>query len=44
MAGNNYFRGAGMHLPGGAPEVVINSVPTVDNGFVKTLLEVKVKK
>jgi hypothetical protein len=44
MAGNAYFRGAGMHLPGGAPEVVINSVPTVDNGFVKTILEVKVKR
>ena len=28
LSGNDYFRGPGQHLPGGAPEVVINSVPT----------------
>lgn len=28
LSGNDYFLGPGKHLPGGAPEVVINSVPT----------------
>lgn len=42
MEGNKYFLGAGNHLPGGAPEVVIRSIPTVDNELVKTLLKVKV--
>ena len=28
LSGNDYFLGSGQHLPGGAPEMVINSVPT----------------
>lgn len=28
LSGNNYFKGSGQHLPGGAPELVIDSVPT----------------
>ncbi|HFT7228347.1 RHS repeat-associated core domain-containing protein [Enterobacter chengduensis] len=28
LSGNDYFLGPGQHLPGGAPEMVINSVPT----------------
>ncbi|WP_205534255.1 RHS repeat domain-containing protein, partial [Pectobacterium brasiliense] len=28
LGGNDYFLGPGQHLPGGAPEMVINSVPT----------------
>ncbi|MCX8474598.1 MAG: LysM peptidoglycan-binding domain-containing protein [Sphingomonas sp.] len=43
MTGNQYFLGAGNHLPGGAPEMVINSIPTVDSGAVTTVLHVKVK-
>jgi|TARA_R110001583_G_scaffold138403_1_gene290021 hypothetical protein len=43
MEGNQFFRGPGNHLPGGAPEMVIDSIPTVDTGNVKTLLEVLVK-
>ena len=42
LEGNEYFEGAGNHLPGGAPEMVINSIPTLDNNFVKTILSVKV--
>jgi hypothetical protein len=43
MTGNQYFQGAGNHLPGGAPEMVIDSIPTIDNQAVKTLLEVIVR-
>ena len=43
MEGNQYFLGAGNHLPGGAPEMVINSISTVDTNNVKTLLEVLIK-
>jgi hypothetical protein len=43
MSGNQYFLGAGNHLPGGAPEMVINPIPTVDNAAVKTLFEVIVQ-
>ncbi|EBS7635149.1 DUF4150 domain-containing protein [Salmonella enterica] len=28
LSGNDYFLGPGQHLPGGAPEMVINSIPT----------------
>ena len=28
LSGNDYFKGPGQHLPGGAPELVIDSVPT----------------
>ncbi|WP_207389162.1 hypothetical protein [Marinobacter halodurans] len=43
MEGNQYFLGPGNHLPGGAPEMVIDSIPTVDANGVTTLLEVLVK-
>lgn len=43
MEGNDYFRGAGKHLPGGHPEMVIKSIPTKDTSTVKTILKVKVK-
>jgi hypothetical protein len=43
MEGNQFFRGPGNHLPGGAPKMVIDSIPTVETGNVKTLLEVLVK-
>lgn len=43
LEGNKYFLGKGEHLPGGAPEVVIDSIPTKDSIFVKTILEVEVK-
>lgn len=44
LEGNVYFRGAGNHLPSGAPEVVINSIPTIDNAAVTTVLKVEIKK
>jgi hypothetical protein len=44
LSGNPYFLGAGNHLPGGAPEMVINSISTVDNGVVNTVLKVKIGK
>ena len=44
MEGNQYFLGPGNHLPGGAPEMVVNSVPTKDNDFVTTIMNVKVDK
>ncbi len=43
MEGNQYFLGPGNHLPSGAPEMVIDSIPTVDTNDVTTLLEVLVK-
>jgi len=43
LEGNQYFLGPGNHLPGGAPEMVIHSIPTVDNDVVSTLLKVSVK-
>ncbi|MBV6325294.1 hypothetical protein [Duganella violaceipulchra] len=44
LEGNQYFLGKGNHLPGGSPELVIDSVPTIDNSNVKTIFEVKVDK
>ncbi|WP_204923322.1 MULTISPECIES: hypothetical protein [Pseudomonas syringae group] len=41
--GNEYFQGAGQPLPGGAPEMVIESIPTVDSAKVKTITTVIVK-
>jgi filamentous hemagglutinin len=35
LEGNEYFLGPGEHLPGGGPEMVINSVPTSDSKGVK---------
>jgi filamentous hemagglutinin len=43
LQGNEYFQGAGQHLPGGAPEMVIESIPTVDSAKVKTITTVIVK-
>lgn len=40
MEGNRFFLGAGNHLPGGAPEMVVDSIPTVDGGGVTTLVTV----
>ncbi len=42
LSGNDYFKGPGQHLPGGAPEMVINSQPTTDNSVVNTILKVNV--
>jgi hypothetical protein len=44
MSGNAFFLGPGNHLPSGAPEMVIESIPTIDNANVKTILQVKVRK
>jgi hypothetical protein len=41
--GNAYFWGAGNHLPGGAPEMVVSPISTVDNSAVTTLFKVRVK-
>lgn len=43
MEGNSLFQGPGNHLPGGAPEMVIDSIPTKDTKNVSTLLEIVVK-
>jgi len=43
MEGNEYFLGPGQHLPGGAPELVVDSIPTVDDSLVTTLLTVTVE-
>lgn len=43
LQGNEYFQGAGQHLPGGGPEMVIESIPTVDSAKVKTITTVRVK-
>jgi hypothetical protein len=42
MEGNRFFLGAGNHLPGGAPEMVVDSIPTIDGNGVSTLTEIKV--
>lgn len=42
MEGNDYFLGAGNHLPGGAPEMVVDSIPTVDGDGVTTLVTIMV--
>ncbi|MCK8294953.1 type IV secretion protein Rhs, partial [Erwinia amylovora] len=44
LAGNDYFKGPGQHLPGGAPEMVINSQSTTDNSIINTILTVSVGK
>ncbi|KJV34912.1 hypothetical protein VI06_00005 [Aquitalea magnusonii] len=43
LSGNEYFTGAGNHLPSGSPEMVIQSIPTTDTATVKTILNVKVQ-
>ena len=42
LTGNSFFLGPGNHLPGGAPEMVINSIPTTDSEAVQTILNVRV--
>jgi hypothetical protein len=44
MEGNSHFLGAGEHLPGGHPEMVIDSVLTKDGNGVSTLLSIVVGK
>lgn len=43
LEGNQYLLGPGSHLPGGAPEIVIESIPTIDTKDVTTLAEIAVK-
>ncbi|WP_439890804.1 two-partner secretion domain-containing protein [Ralstonia sp. 25C] len=43
MEGNQYFLGPGQHLPGGGPEMVIDSISTTDSANVRTLTTVKVR-
>jgi hypothetical protein len=43
LEGNKKFVAGGMHLPGGTPELVVNSIPTKDEKSVNTILEVDVK-
>nr|WP_174248212.1 RHS repeat-associated core domain-containing protein [Pseudomonas chlororaphis] len=43
LAGNDKFEGPGNHLPGGAPEMVIDSIPTTDAPGVSTMTEILVK-
>ena len=42
LEGNRFFEGPGMHLPGGAPELVIDSIPTIDVPQVKTITQIKI--
>jgi hypothetical protein len=43
LGGNSNFTAPGQHLPGGAPEMVIDSIPTTDGAGVKTLTTVIVE-
>ncbi|WP_426102182.1 MULTISPECIES: PAAR domain-containing protein [unclassified Pseudomonas] len=40
LEGNKHFLGPGKHLPGGAPEMVVESIPTKDASGIKTITEV----
>jgi len=42
LEGNKFFTKPGQHLPGGAPEMVINSQSTTDNSVINTILKVNV--
>lgn len=42
MEGNQYFLGPGKHLPGGAPEMAVESIPTKDADGITTLTKVLV--
>ncbi|MNR54615.1 hypothetical protein D3C85_1748340 [compost metagenome] len=39
LSGNDYFKGPGQHLPGGAPELVIDSVPTSTSIMLRVKVE-----
>lgn len=43
LTGNGLFQGGGQHLPGGAPEIVIDSIPTAPSPGVTTPLTVHVR-
>jgi hypothetical protein len=43
LEGNSLFLGPGRHLPGGGPEIVVDSIPTTDSATVKTLTTVLVQ-
>jgi uncharacterized Zn-binding protein involved in type VI secretion len=43
LTGNSQFQGPGQHLPGGAPEMVVNSIPTTDGPGVTTITNVNVQ-
>ncbi|NTF50296.1 type IV secretion protein Rhs [Agrobacterium rhizogenes] len=43
LEGNKLFQGAGQHLPGGGPEMVVDSIPTTDTTSVTTITTVRVK-
>jgi len=43
LEGNRFFLGGGQHLPGGAPEVVVDSIPTIDGNGIETVLTVEVR-
>ena len=43
LEGNEFFQGPGKHLPGGGPEIVIDSISTIDSVNVKTITTVIVK-
>jgi len=40
---NSNFTSAGEHLPGGGPEIVIDSIPTSGNKTSRVILELDVK-
>ncbi len=43
LEGNELFRGAGKHLPGGGPEMQVDSIPTTSSDSVSTTITVEVK-
>jgi hypothetical protein len=44
LEGNEYFLGPGEHLPGGGPEMVIDSIPISDSKGVTTIMQIFVEK
>lgn len=43
LEGNRFFEGPGMHLPGGALELVVTSIPTIDAPGVRTITQIGIK-
>lgn len=39
LSENNYFKGPGQHIPGGAPELVIDYVPTSTSIMLRVKVE-----